>query len=113
MGNRPLILQFAARRSHTFIQSAEPVPSADERGLPIEIASLDRAHQRDPFDLDARLGEVEELIDRKRRDVIALLSLRDDKSLGAQPRQRLSYRAETDPCVSAISLMRSLAPGSR
>ena len=57
---------------------------------------LDRAPQRQSFDIDASLRDVPEIGSRNRADTKTALVGSLHQPVGDQPRQRLAHRSETD-----------------
>ena len=66
------------------------------RGKPCRVAALDRAPQRQPFDIDAGLRHVPEVGRRNRADAKAALVGGLHQPVRDQPRQRLAHRGEAD-----------------
>ena len=57
---------------------------------------LDRAPQRQPFNIDTGLRDVPQVSRRNRADAKAALVGSLHQAVGNQPRQRLAHRGQTD-----------------
>src|SRR5690349_11626654 len=97
----PIGIDIGAGRALDFFQMRETMECRDKVSLPSHPARLDRPAQRETFDLDPQLHEVDQMLSRYRRDTKTLVLLQRYQAFGFEPHQGFANGASANTVAIA------------